>query len=709
MNQTINDDSYLEEFADREIENNVVPAKRVKLYIYPIMSIFKDNDNSQELLTYSPNVVNIKIIDPDIYQEIEAEEIENPQLGYVSKQALNSIDNELAIVDQTDKKYSTYRKVIRDPNKLYLVSEIQITEESYIPVFGQFLQRLTRSNMIGEESNLNQTIIETTSFESWKPKDSTKVLIKLHKQVVNFKVNKIKLKHPDSFFIEGIKMLGKDEKQAEGYSLIKSDSKITPIWFNPISVSKSGHVQILNFWMSGRILPYSKVKEILNSEDTGNEIKKLLFFEEEENNTVPTKKIENIDVLKINLSKLILAAGTSYDDPIKSWNENEIKIMRTPIWDTTMTFKKGEGFPYPLFNPSKLPFGVVINYKGANPYPRPASDGYLWEQAHAIIDKDIDNNISIEYSTKETVGQGSLFELLQNVLNASFNYNFNFKGAGYKNNETKELNYMALYKQEFEGKTISEYIDGLEKNWEQIHPIFVDSEQYSNYKKIRTMLSSYIYGEMSIGNNTKDDSQFLLPYFFELISKPLYTLEDGTVTSDPINFNKGNGIWKYNTIIVKVASKYLDDQLESKDNVIMSSKTIIDSRNDSFIWQNMPETVNESKFPSLRNSDIKTSDAEITKYLFWTADDNVHSLYGADLNIIADKNDLKNFISINSDMNFKVITNNTNPKFIELTGIFGFGNYDLIFEQDEKNVISIEGIELFKSDREDFQLMKIAF
>lgn len=40
------------------------------------------------------------------------------------------------------------------------------------------------------------------------------------------------------------------------------------------------------------------------------------------------------------------------------------------------------------------------------------------------------------------------------------------------------------------------------------------------------MLSPYIFGTNSIGNNKQDDARFLLPYWFELTSKPVYDIDE---------------------------------------------------------------------------------------------------------------------------------------------------------------------------------------
>ncbi|WP_148285976.1 hypothetical protein [Spiroplasma taiwanense] len=266
----------------------------------------------------------------------------------------------------------------------------------------------------------------------------------------------------------------------------------------------------------------------------------------------------------------------------------------------------------------------------------------------------------------------SLLNLLYEVLTASYNYKNNFKGSGYKNDQTGELNEMAKYKQEFEGKTIVEYIDGLEKNWEQNFPDYIDKEQYKNYKSIRAMLSHNIFGSLSINQGLNEDNKILLPWFFELQTKPIWT---GTIEDD------GTGIWKFkDSIKVKLKSLYfnLENILNGTTNIslkntISDSLTIKTTKN-RFIWPFLPNQIDETQLPSLSVKDFKLEDENIGKFIVQVSKEWIN-YFGKKDELF--KINYHNIIKLNNNnlLEYNFELNTLNPKLIDISGIYGSGNW----------------------------------
>ncbi|ATG97498.1 hypothetical protein [Mesoplasma lactucae] len=672
-----------------EIENNKIPGMERELYIYPIKSIFKNIDANKELITYSPYTENLRIIDLDDVKKIKAELIENPQYSYNSKQSLSNMDGELAIVSKYDKFYTTTEDFEYNPNKLYLVSEFEIKTDIDIETFGQIIQTFT-SKTFGEDNlNLSRELtIGTTLLSEWKPRDANNLIIKIGKELNKTMLSKIKIKTPKSFLISSLKAVN-SEKGISSYISLEPQDVLFPLWINPINISNSKKIDVINYWMSDRIFALEEAKRISDSNHSSFEISKLLEFSDEEAVSKETISANNVEYIKIDFPEIF------YD--VK-------KGKQTGSW-------KGSSVTYGKDKYENRDNWPIVNDRdnrdelGSRERPNLYSLPYQLLYANTFYRFEwFEKNLSIQYVLDNSIKPSSLTELLKDVLNASYNYSMNFKGAGYTNEQTKELNKMALYKQEFEGKTISEYIDGLEKSWEQAHPNKIDSTQYSNYKKIRTMLSPYIFGTNSIGNNKQDDARFLLPYWFELTSKPVYDI-DGNISDQT---ESGRGLWKYKNINVKLKSLYFNLENKTPNKMKNSKQLILTGNNDTFIWQNPKEVIEESKLPGLKNSDFKTSDINVTKYLLYTRT-NIINYLGSGKSLIFNKEDFdsmleENILTFESKIAFQSLN------FLELSGLFLPGNYSLEFiDANGNTTLKINDLIFSRGEKEDVSAIKIIF
>lgn len=109
-----------------------------------------------------------------------------------------------------------------------------------------------------------------------------------------------------------------------------------------------------------------------------------------------------------------------------------------------------------------------------------------------------------------------------------------------------------------------------------------------------------------------------------------------------------------------------------------SKQLILTGNNDTFIWQNPKEVIEESKLPGLKkNSDFKTSDINVTKYLLYTRT-NIINYLGSGKSLIFNKENFdsmleENILTFESKIAFQSLN------FLELSGLFLPGNYSLEF------------------------------
>jgi hypothetical protein len=352
-------------------------------------------------------------------------------------------------------------------------------------------------------------------------------------------------------------------------------------------------------------------------------------------------------------------------------------------------------------------------YKPPTTYP-PFPGGIVWSDYNFNNELRImPGSISYEKITKinrllvkttTLLIQSTLVDLLSEVLTASFNYKNNFKGAGYKNDQTGELNLMAKYKQEFDGKSIVEYIDGLEKNWEQKYPSKVNEEIYKNYKAIRAMLSHNIFGSLSINQGLNEDNKILLPWFFELQTNPVWT---GKTPDD------GNGIWKFkDTIKVKLKSSYFDlNKIFNNKKEVSLKNTVSDSltiktNKDRFIWPFLPNQIDETQLPSLSVKHFKLEDENIGKFIVQVPKKWI-DYFGKKDNLF--KINYQNVLNLNeqNESEYIFILDTLNPKLIDISGIYGSGNWKIELIDTNNKMISIDNLVLFKINKQNITRVKM--
>ncbi|MCL8210087.1 hypothetical protein [Spiroplasma attinicola] len=202
-----------------------------------------------------------------------------------------------------------------------------------------------------------------------------------------------------------------------------------------------------------------------------------------------------------------------------------------------------------------------------------------------------------------------------------------------------------------------------------------------------------------------DDYKILLLYYFELVSSPFHANDGDTgdfkdckviLKSEYFNFSKINGIVK-----TTIKNKYL------------SQNKLFHLDENQFNWLSITNKLEVNAIPLLLPPDWKLSDGEFAKYftnLLIKKEniDEVLSMYGKLQSTLYSKFELFNmFKNIISN---EFILNNEKPldaiTGIEISGIFGNGNYNLSLLTNTNQEILINNVNLFSQD-EKISLVKI--
>ncbi len=129
------------------------------------------------------------------------------------------------------------------------------------------------------------------------------------------------------------------------------------------------------------------------------------------------------------------------------------------------------------------------------------------------------------------------------MLTYNYNYQRNFDGISFQTDPQKITDLDKLHAK-FESQKTHDVITNLFEQWKLDNPDFVNHPKIKTFKQIVMMLSNYILSYLSINKGLDDDYKILLPYYFELKSKPTR-----------ISIDK---IWVFENVYVSLKSEYFD-------------------------------------------------------------------------------------------------------------------------------------------------------
>ncbi|WP_338957842.1 hypothetical protein [Spiroplasma endosymbiont of Tiphia femorata] len=307
----------------------------------------------------------------------------------------------------------------------------------------------------------------------------------------------------------------------------------------------------------------------------------------------------------------------------------------------------------------------------------------------------------VELEIKDKPPVDSLQKVLLDMLTYTYNYNRNFDGAIYENGNPK--NKIAELRQKFEGQKPDDVITNLFKQWKLDYPNYINLEQVKIFKQLIIMLSYNIYSNMSINKGLNDDNKILLPYYFELKSNPIHT-DSGEV-------------WNFKDAKVTLKSAYFDfidiNNIKLK-NIDISQNELFKLDDNQFNWLSITNELETNNIPSLIPADWTLGNGEYGKYFTRVVIDkskieNSLNLYGSNKFQLFSKLEFYKEISqIDNNNEFELQIENpiNNLNRIEISGIFGAGNYDLILITD-KQEINLQNINLFDKYNENISYINL--
>ncbi len=325
-----------------------------------------------------------------------------------------------------------------------------------------------------------------------------------------------------------------------------------------------------------------------------------------------------------------------------------------------------------------------------------------WTTADFVLNITTTNkfhDIEIEINDKPPID--SLQKVLLDMLTYTYTYNRNFDGVSF---DPKNVDWeIAKLRAKFENQKPSDVITNLFKQWELDYPNYINLPQVQIFKQIVTIISKNIYSIMSINNGLNDDYKLLLPYYFELKSNPIHSTPDK--------------VWEFKDVKVVLKSAYFDftdiNNVKLKNNDI-SQNELFKLDDNQFNWLSITNELESNNIPSLIPVDWTLGNGEYGKYFTRTIIDknkieNALNLYGSNKSQLFSKLEFYQEISQidkNSEFELQIENPINNLNRIEISGIFGSGNYDLILITD-KQEIKLTNINLFDKYNENISYINL--
>lgn len=620
-----------------------------KIYIYQLNRLFSNPENN---LKFSSNTVKIGFIDPDKIISTDAVEV-NDYVTQLNQRNTSNVANTQAVFELTDSKALIFQDgTIPHNNQLFVLSIGEPANENNLDnlyILNSYVEPWKNPRLRNTKSIL------VTKVSNFTTNNGYPIIIRIQKQLdQDTKISGIKIKYPQTMLFGNIKLIGQiNGIDAYTKSILEDDYINFPLLSMPTETDPK--VRLLQWWFSEQILSWELVKQFITEKSV-------------------------LDLIKIG-------GGT----------ETRKEVIK---------------------NARATNFVLGTSTLGKNPpWPFPEKDNKLIKDKEAVLLAEIPTGIITFYVNVATVATfgdveveiqdapaiDSLQKVLLNMITYTYNYYRNFDGATYNNGNPE--NEIAELRQKFEGQKPEDVITNLWKQWELDNPTYTNSEQAQNFKKIVLLLSKNILSKLSINTGLNDDVKILCPYYFELVSQPIHT-EPGK-------------IWEFKDCKVILKSEYFnfdikDDQLNitMKNNDLSQNKLFTLDEN-QFNWLPIINELESNSIPSLLPKDWKLSDGEFHKYFInlIIKKENIElalNLYGKLKSTLYSKYEILNILSqiSTNELSFNTEKPLNSIYEIEISGIYGYGNYNLILITDKNEEIKIDNINLFSSN-EKISLIKI--
>ncbi|WP_342274555.1 hypothetical protein [Spiroplasma endosymbiont of Phycita roborella] len=600
-------------------------------------------NNENNSLKFSANTIKIGFIDIDKVLKTTAVETSDFTMQLNQRASTNINDNTIEY-SMTDIKNLIFQEInLLNQFKLYAVNINEPLTENNIDNLYIINNYSQPYQNPKTRSTKSITIIKIKDF---KTRDGYPIIIKLQKPLdKDTKVTGLKIKAPRSMIFGNIKVLGEVDNMEVYPKLFVKDKIAFPLLSMPIETQPK--VRILQQWFSEQILPWNLAKQFIGQEKSVLDLIKI--------STGTETRREVIKNARVTHAWLGYEMGT--------------------VWDGK----------WPLKKQKELKDKEVWNFAGESQF-------YSYVATNDKFD-------DIEIEIKDAPTNDSLQKVLLGMLSYTYNYNRNFDGFKPDTLNSKIAELCA----KFEGQKPEEVITNLFKQWELDYPNYVKLQQIQILKKIINMLSKYIYSTSSINKGLNDDYKLLLPYYFELKSNPIHT--------NPTD------VWEFKDVKVILKSEYFDftdiNNIKLKNNDI-SQNELFKLDDNQFNWLSITNELESNNIPSLIPADWTLGNGEYGKYFTRAIIDknkieNALNLYGSNKSQLFSKLEFyKEIAQIDNNSEFKLQIENpiNNLNRIELSGIFGSGNYDLILITD-KQEINLTNINLFDKYNENISYINL--
>ncbi|WP_395472759.1 hypothetical protein [Spiroplasma endosymbiont of Nomada rufipes] len=629
--------------SDPDINRAYDEFKKRKIYIYEIERLFKNNENNS--LRFSANTIKIGFIDIDKVLKTTAVETSDFTMQLNQRASTNINDNTIEY-SMTDIKNLIFQEInLLNQFKLYAVSINEPLTENNIDnlyIINNYSEPYQNPKT---RSTKSITIIKIKDF---KTRDGYPIIIKLQKPLdKDTKVIGLKIKAPRSMIFGNIKVLGEVDNMEVYPKLFVKDKIAFPLLSMPIETQPK--VRILQQWFSEQILPWNLAKQFIGQEKSVLDLIAIGGGRETRKEIINNARVTNAKI------------GYDVSKNSKVWplsDELELKDKKLESWFLVSD--------YNLFISTTNKFHDV------------------------------------ELEIKDRPPIDSLQKVLLDMLTYTYTYNRNFDGASLSN-VLKEMNDLDKIRAKFEGQKPNEVITNLFKQWELDYPNYTNLPQVKILKQIVIMLSKNIYSTMSINNGLNDDYKLLLPYYFELKSNPIHSTPDK--------------IWEFKDIKVVLKSAYFDftdiNNIKLKNNDI-SQNELLKLDDNQFNWLSITNELESNNIPSLIPADWTLGNGEYGKYftrliINKNKTENALNLYGSNKSQLFSKLEFyKEVLQIDNNSEFELQIENpiNNLNRIEVSGLFGAGNYDLILVTN-KQEINLNNINLFDKYNENISYINL--
>ncbi|MCL8211045.1 hypothetical protein LT336_00798 [Spiroplasma sp. JKS002671] len=620
------------------------------VYFYQINRLFANQENN---IKFSPNTIKIAFIDPD--KAIVSTAFETSDyITQLTSRSTNNVNDNQTIFELADvKQLIIQENALPHNNQPFVISlNGPVTEANLddLYIVNSYVEPLKNPRVRNTKSLL------ITKVKDFRSNNGYPIIVRIQKQLTSdIKITGIKIKYPQPMLFGNIKLIGQING-IEGYSKLLLDDQYFNFPLLSMPIETDPKIRLLQWWFSNQILPWELAKQFI----TEKSVLDLINI----NPGTETRK-EIFKNARVALSNI----GYRFETNSGVWPlKNNHLLNQGEVWSITTS-----GQP-----PN------VINYQIALP-------GIFGD---------------VELEIQDTPLIGTLPKVLLNMLSYTYNYYRNFNGIiAYDEKTGTPSNDITKLKDKFNGQKPEEVITNLFKEWELDNPNYKNNNQVKIFKAVILMLSKNILSKLSINQGLNDDYKILLPYYFELVSNPIHATDNDT--------------WDFKDCKVILKSEYLDFS-EMDGKIVITSKNIDLSQNklfhldeNQFNWLSISNQLESNAIPSLLPPDWKLSDGEFAKYFtnLIIEKENIElalSLYGKLKSTLYSKFELFNmFKNIISD---EFILNNKKPldviSGIEISGIFGNGNYNLSLLTNTNQEILINNVNLFSQD-EKISLVKI--